>query len=160
MGYTTNISNAKGGGWFMPEEGAPHERTWMAFGADTAIWGRRLLPEVRRNIALLARTIAKYEPVSLLVRENEHDLARDMVGDGVELVVSPLDDIWIRDTGPVFVKGQDGTKAAVDFNFDGWGNKQVHENDARVARLVASRAGVDVIEAGLVMEGGSIEVDG
>jgi agmatine deiminase len=160
MGNASDISRAKGGGWLMPEEGALHERTWMAFGADASIWGRRLLPEVRRNIALLARTIAKYEPVSMLVREQELDLARDLVGDGVELVVAPLDDIWIRDTGPVFVRDQDGKKAAVDFNFNGWGNKQVHGDDARVARLIASQAGVDIIDAGLVMEGGSIEVDG
>jgi len=146
--------------FFMPEEGSPHERTWMAFGADADIWGRRLLPEVRRNLAALARIIGQYEPVSMLVREDEYDIARDMVGNGVELVVSPLDDIWIRDTGSVFVIGGDGKKAAVDFHFNGWGEKQKHQNDARVARLVASRAGVEVIDAGIVMEGGSIEVDG
>jgi agmatine deiminase len=87
----------------MPDEGELHKGTWMAFGASQNIWGRRLLPEVRRNLATIAKTIARYEPVSMLVRENELDTARSLVGDSVELIISPLDDLWIRDTGPTFV---------------------------------------------------------
>ncbi|WP_256260980.1 agmatine/peptidylarginine deiminase [Shewanella sp. NIFS-20-20] len=147
-------------GWFMPDESDPHKRTWMAFGASAAIWGRDLLPEVQRNLATLAQTIAKYEPVSMLVRENEYDLAREMVGDTVQLIVSPLDDLWIRDTGPVFVITEQGKKAAVNLNFNGWGEKQEHRWDAKVADFVASRAGVKIIGTQLVMEGGCIEVDG
>jgi len=146
--------------WFMPDEGDPHKRTWMAFGASVGIWGRRLLPEVRRSLATLAQTIAKYEPVSMLVREKEYDLAREMVGDKVQLLVSPLDDLWIRDTGPVFVIAAQGKKAAVNFNFNGWGEKQEHRMDAKVADFVASRAGVRIIGTQLVMEGGCVEVDG
>ncbi|MBV7316132.1 agmatine deiminase family protein [Shewanella sp. NIFS-20-20] len=144
----------------MPDESDPHKRTWMAFGASAAIWGRDLLPEVQRNLATLAQTIAKYEPVSMLVRENEYDLAREMVGDTVQLIVSPLDDLWIRDTGPVFVITEQGKKAAVNLNFNGWGEKQEHRWDAKVADFVASRAGVKIIGTQLVMEGGCIEVDG
>src|SRR5882757_4341281 len=65
--------------WRMPEEGEPHERTWMAFGASAAIWGAELLPEVRRNLA----TIAQFEPVSMLVRREDIDLARGLVGPSV-----------------------------------------------------------------------------
>lgn len=144
----------------MPDESAPHERTWMAFGAQERIWGRRLLPEVRRDLAELARTIARYEPVVMLVREQEHALARSMVGPEVELLPCPLDDLWIRDTGPVFVVGPDGWRGAVDFNFNGWGGKQRHDRDARVAAFVAHQAGVPRIRSSLVLEGGSLEVDG
>lgn len=146
--------------WFMPDEADPHERTWMAFGASAGIWGRDLLPDVRRNLAALALTIARYEPVSMLVREQEFDIARDLVGDEVELVVASMDDLWMRDTAPVFVITEQGDKAAVDFNFNGWGRKQRHRLDARVARLVAAEAGVRRLVADLVMEGGCIEVDG
>ncbi|WP_233468479.1 agmatine deiminase family protein [Zooshikella ganghwensis] len=146
--------------WFAPEEGQPHERTWMAFGAEESIWGAELLPVVQQNLATIARTIAHYEPVSMLVRESEYDLARQMVGDKVELVVADLNDLWMRDTGPVFVMTQQGQKAAVDFNFNGWGNKQQHNHDAKVAKLVASKAGVKLLNTRLVLEGGGIEVDG
>ncbi len=147
-------------GWFMPDEADPHQRTWMAFGASQKIWGAKLLPEVRRNLATIARTIAKYEPVSMVVRESEYDLAQSLVGPNVELIVFPLDDLWMRDTGPVFVLNEQGQKAAIDFNFNGWGEKQEHAYDAEVAAFVAEHAGVQVIQTELILEGGGIEVDG
>ena len=74
----------------MPDEGEPHQRTWMAFATSKEIWGEDLLPEVRRNLALIAKTIAKYEPVAMLVTEQDYDIARGLVGDSVQLVVAPL----------------------------------------------------------------------
>lgn len=145
--------------WLMPEEGQPHKRTWMAFGASRTIWGATLLPEVRRNLATIAQTIAKFEPVSMLVRQDELDLARGLVGPSVQLIAAPLDDLWIRDTGPVFVQGN-GTRAAVNFNFNGWGEKQDHDRDSQVADFVAASAGVESIRTDLVLEGGGVEVDG
>jgi agmatine deiminase len=146
--------------WFMPDEAEPHKRTWMAFGASAKVWGKKLLPEVRRNLARVARTIAKYEPVSMLVNDNEFDLARRLVGNGVELIRCPHDDLWIRDTGPVFLRTEKGERAAIDFNFNGWGEKQEFERDAKVAKFVLQRAGVRSVSTELVLEGGSIEVDG
>ena len=148
------------GPWVMPDEGDPHKRTWMAFGASERIWGRRLLPQVRRDLATIATTIAQYEPVSMLVRAEEMDQARGLIGTAnVELVEAPIDDLWIRDTGPVFVKNAGGW-GGVDFNFNGWGGKQEHRRDGKVAEFVAARAGVDVVHTELVLEGGGIEVDG
>jgi agmatine deiminase len=145
--------------WRMPDEGEPHKRTWMAFGASEEIWGAALLSEVRRNLAAIARTIAQFEPVSMLVRGEELNLARGLVGPSVEFVAAPLDDLWMRDTGPVFVTGN-GTKAGVDFNFNGWGKKQDFDRDARVAEVVTRRAGVELLPTDLTLEGGGIEVDG
>lgn len=146
--------------WRMPDESETHLRTWMAFGAQESIWGDTLLPEVRRNLATIANSIAKFEPVSMLVREEDLALASSLVGSNVSLVVAALDDLWMRDTGPVFVKSNDGTKAAVNFNFNGWGNKQAHSLDATVADFVAKTANVSVKKTSLVLEGGGIEVDG
>ncbi|WP_137146460.1 agmatine/peptidylarginine deiminase [Mycolicibacterium sp. CR10] len=145
--------------WRMPDEGDPHKRTWMAFGASEAIWGAELLPEVRRNLAAIAQAIAQFEPVAMLVRSEDLDLARGLVGPSVDLIESPLDDLWMRDTGPVFVKG-DGTKAGVNFNFNGWGERQDFDRDAGVADIVTALAGVESLRTELVIEGGGIEVDG
>ncbi|SER75704.1 agmatine deiminase [Lentzea albida] len=141
--------------WVMPEEGEPHRRTWMAFAADERIWGRDLLPQVRRDQAAIATTIARFEPVSMLVRAEDLELARSLMP-GVELVTAELDDLWMRDTGPVFVRGG----GAVDFNFNGWGGKQEHRRDAKVAGFVAGRAGAERVRTDLVLEGGALEVDG
>lgn len=146
--------------WFMPDEGEPHKRTWMAFGADERIWGAKLLPEVQKNLALIARTIAAFEPVSMLVRKEDFATARKLVGKEIDLIICPLDDLWIRDTGPVFVVTENGEKAGVDFNFNGWGEKQDYAQDAEVAGFVTKKAGVQRIQTELVLEGGGIEVDG
>ncbi|MEU1432182.1 agmatine deiminase family protein [Nocardia sp. NPDC005746] len=146
--------------WLMPEEGDPHTRTWMAFGASERVWGAELLPVVRHNLASIAQAIARFEPVSMLVRPEEMDIARGLIGGAnVELLPAALGDLWMRDTGPVFVKGV-GALAGVDFNFNGWGGKQSHAQDAKVAQIVTGRAGVETLHTGLVLEGGGIEVDG
>ena len=158
-------SNSPINEWFMPDEADPHQRTWMAFGASDKIWGAKLLPEVQRNLATIARTIAKYEPVSMLVRQGDYDLAKKLLGTSavalaVELIVCPINDLWMRDAGPVFVLTEAGAKSAVDFNFNGWGDKQEHQLDAEVAGFVTERAHVKGLTTELSLEGGGIEVDG
>ena len=147
--------------WFMPDEASPHKRTWMAFGANKAIWGKRLFKQVRHDLITIAETIADYEPVTLLVREQEYDFASELIGhNNIELIISPLDDLWVRDTGCTFVVTEAGEKAGIDFNFNGWGEKQNFSQDAKVAQFMAQQAGVKSLPSDLVLEGGSIEVDG
>jgi agmatine deiminase len=146
--------------WRMPDEPARHKRTWMAFGAHQNIWGARLIDEVQQNLALIAKTIAKYEPVTMLVEPSLTVPARRLLGDSVQLLVAPLDDLWARDTAPLFVLGPANAKAAVDLNFSGWGDKQTHYRDAEVARFIARKAGAQLLQTDLVLEGGCIEVDG
>ncbi|MCO7224258.1 agmatine/peptidylarginine deiminase [Pleionea sp. CnH1-48] len=147
--------------WYMPDESAPHECTWMAFGASQRIWGKRLLPTVRRDLATLASTIAEFEPVRMLVRPAEMTLARSMVSNKVELIPFMINDLWMRDTGPTFVLSDaGGLKAAADLNFNGWGEKQAYQHDAKVAAQIASLSEVERLTTSLVLEGGCIEVDG
>ena len=132
----------------------------MAFGASRKIWGNKLLPQVQRNLAEIAMTIAKYEPVSMLVRSSDLTLAQRLMGDRIELIVCPLDDLWIRDTGPVFIVAENGSKKAIDFNFNGWGHKQSSALDSKVAAFVAAHTNTQLVKSSLVIEGGAIEVDG
>ena len=148
------------GRWRMPEEGEPHAATWMAFGPSNRIWGKRLKSVAQENLAEIAKAIAAHEPVNMLVREEDQALAERLCGPSVNLVVQPIDDLWMRDTGPVFVKSASGELAGVDFNFNGWGEKQSHARDAKLAGLVTQEAEAHLIETELVLEGGGIEVDG
>lgn len=148
--------------WFMPEEGDPHECTWMSFGASQKIWGRKLIDEVRQNLATVAQTIARFEPVVMCVRPEELKLAKSYFKDltDIEFVECRLNDLWIRDHGAVFVLNESGERAAIDFNFNGWGEKQDYEDDAQVAAMMAQKSEVRLIETDLCLEGGGVEVDG
>jgi agmatine deiminase len=146
--------------WSMPDESEPHDCTWMAFGASQEIWGQKLLPEVQNNLATIAKAIAQYEPVSMLVRQKDYEIAARKCGSSVNLVVSPLNDLWMRDTGPVFVKDGQGRLAGINFNFNGWGQKQDYKNDAKVSEFIIHKSTAQLISTKLVLEGGGIEVDG
>lgn len=153
-------ASAKGiSSWHMPDEGEPHLRTWMAFAGAAAIWGDLLGP-VQRDLARVANTIARFEPVTMLVNPQDVVRARKLLDPRVIVVECPLDDLWVRDSGCVFVKNAAGEKAGIDFNFNGWGDKQTHARDARVAAFMTERADVTHISSELVLEGGGIEVDG
>lgn len=87
----------------------------MAFGASAAIWEPHRLPVVRKNLALVANTIAAFEPVNILMREEEHALAAKLCGPSINLLVHRIDDLWI----PVLVKSPHSVPGGVGFNFNG-----------------------------------------
>lgn len=150
----------------MPDEGETHLRTWMAYVAHNYVWSRKQIPEVKRNLMTIARTIAKYEPVTMLVSPEDFMEAEAALGNPsqyphpIELVVCPIDDLWLRDTGPTFVFDAQGAKQAIDFNFNGWGRKQEYRYDAMVAEFITGKSRAGAIATDLVLEGGSIEIDG
>ncbi|KJS54933.1 peptidyl-arginine deiminase [Streptomyces rubellomurinus subsp. indigoferus] len=146
------------GGRRLGAEWEKHERTFMAWPASENVWGEQL-GAVRKDIASIARAIGGREPVVLLVRPGQEDSARDACGSDVELLSVPVDDLWARDTVPVFVEER-GKVKGVDFNFSGWGGKQEHGNDARIARAVLEKYGIERIETPITAEGGSFETDG
>ncbi|MET9605181.1 agmatine deiminase family protein [Streptomyces sp. NPDC006512] len=144
----------------VPIEDVRHTRTWMAWPDSTSIWGGTL-SGVQSDIALIARTIAKYEPVYLCANPGSAAKARSMCGSTVTVVTTiPVDDCWMRDSGPVFRTDGAGGLDAVGLNFNGWGRKQAHAKDALVAGRIASYLGVPFTTAGLVGEGGAVEQDG
>ncbi|WP_282600279.1 agmatine deiminase family protein [Patulibacter sp. SYSU D01012] len=148
----------------MPAEWAPHERTWMAWPSSGYTLGETEADaeEARDAWAAVARAVARFEPVTMVVDPAAAELAAARLGDAVELVVQPLDDAWIRDMGPTFVLGDGGELGAVDWVFNGWGAQAwaSWERDARVAAAVAERAGATRVTTEMVNEGGGIHVDG
>ncbi|MFD6656238.1 agmatine deiminase family protein [Streptomyces parvus] len=135
-----------------------HARTFMSWPALESVWGEDL-PYVREDIARIARAIAEYEYVVMMARPDQRNAAQRACGSQVEVIPLAVDDMWARDTVPVFVE-EGGEVVGVDFNFNGWGDKQEHTNDARVARTLLSKYRIPRVEAPLVAEGGSFETDG
>ncbi len=143
----------------MPADHVPHRRTWMAWPARGDIWGP-MLPGVRRDVASVARAVARFEPVAMVARPSQAREAALACGRGVEIVRLVNDDLWMRDMGPVFLVDGRGGLAGLDLNFNGWGDKQAHHNDARIAREVLALLGVRRFRAPFVAEGGALEADG
>ena len=154
-------SSARVAGLRMPLESDRHERTFMQWPARANIYGsQQALDAVRGKIALIAQTIARFEPVVVLARANQLEQARNVLGAKVELWPIETEDLWCRDSGPTFVRSATGKLALSDLNFNGWGNKQGHANDGRIAKRVAKKLGLRVFDNGVVGEGGGVEVDG
>ncbi len=146
----------------MPEEGATHECTWMAWPNSKPIWGN-LLRGVQRDIGLIAKTIAKYEPVHICTDHLSSTGTRisECCGDSATIFEGiPSNDCWMRDIGPLFGWGIHRNLIAVDCNFNGWGCKQRHDKDKFVARRIAERTATDCLRAGIVFEPGAVEWDG
>lgn len=143
----------------MPPEFATHERTLVCWPTRADLYGEHL-SEAKRAHAALARTISGYEPVTMIARPRDVDEAREVCGDDVEVVGIAIDDSWVRDTGPIYV--HDGNeRVALDWIFNGWGNKFVpYDNDAKLADAWAAHAGHRAKRVDMVLEGGSINVDG
>ncbi|MFI1379694.1 agmatine/peptidylarginine deiminase [Embleya sp. NPDC020886] len=145
----------------IPADDVAHVRTWMAWPTNSSIWGRQL-GGVQNDIALIARTIARFEPVIMCAPDAAGaSAARAKCGSTVTVISSiPVDDLWARDTAPVFRTDGQGGRDAVGLGFNGWGNKQTHAKDARVAANIAAYDRLAFTRAGFTGEGGAIETDG
>lgn len=146
----------------MPAEWQPHECTWMGWPAKD--YDEDPAENERAYLAWagVANAIARFEPVKMLVNPADTELARKYLNDGVELVEASLDDGWLRDTGPSFVKNEAGEIAGVNWVFNGWGASTwaVWDKDQHVASQINSLAGIKSLNSKLINEGGGIHVDG
>lgn len=149
------------GKYFVPEESQPHLRTFMQWPVNRTVHPDRFFLQVlQETIADIANTIVEFEPVAMMMPSEHEPSARRMLGEAVEIWPIPTDDLWCRDSGPLFVTDGAGNLAVALLNFNGWGDKQVHANDGLVAAKVAERLGLPVIDSGVVGEGGGVETDG
>nr|WP_310524380.1 agmatine deiminase family protein [Polymorphobacter sp.] len=144
----------------QPAEWMPHAATWTAFPSAADLWEDDLAP-AQAEVAAMVRAIARGERVELLVANATAEaVAREMLaGCDVGFHAYGFGDIWLRDTGPLFMTSAVGA-AAAGFRFNGWGGKYDLPGDDGVAAFVAGQASVPLARHGWVLEGGAIDVDG
>lgn len=143
----------------MPPEWAEHARTWMSWPCAELTFGQTLA-QARAEFADVAHAIARFEPLTMLYDPDNCDgveLLQDTPN--ITLTACPLDDSWLRDNGPTFVLGDNGSLAGVDWVFDGWGSGWPHEKDAKVAARVIELAGATRRPSKMVYEGGALNID-
>ena len=153
----------------MPAEWELHDAVWTAWPHDPDQWLEGLEAPQRALMAMVAAIVdlegdrPRGERVELLVRDaGDQAAARALLGAaaaGVRFHHLRYGDVWLRDTGPIFVV-QPGELSAARFQFDGWGGKYLMDGDDALATHIMARAGVRGAAFHFVLEGGAVEVDG
>lgn len=146
----------------MPAEWAPHERTLIAWPAREAAWRGATIEQARDAHAQVVAAVAAFEPVTLVADPaHAEDARRRVTAENVELLALPLDDSWLRDSGPLIVTGPDGRRAGIDFRFNAWGEAFApYDKDAAIAGRLLEHLDIERFASPMVLEGGSIAVDG
>lgn len=146
----------------MPAEWAPHEAVWIGFPHLADEWSGQI-DAARRDVAAFANAVhdgGRGEEVRLVVNDaRQADIAAALVEPGVSILIQPLGDIWLRDTGPI-IAGTGRERRARNFRFNWWGEKFVMPGDQEVGAALAASSGLPVEDQDWVLEGGGIDVDG
>jgi agmatine deiminase len=152
-------------GFRMPAEWQPHHSTWLTWPKDPETWPDRVTQVEEIYLAMIA-ALTPHEIVDLLVDDEKTE--RVIRGRCTAAAASQIRfhhiqtvDSWIRDYGPNFLVGPNGEAAFNDWVFNAWGNKYEElKKDDTVPRRLESFLKITRFSPGIVMEGGSIEVNG
>jgi len=145
----------------MPPEWEKHERTFIEWPVkDSLVWPENY-NEVCKGYAEVAKSISEFEAVTMIVNEETLVEARRYCGATIDFLTIPHNDAWARDNGPTFVWNEDKSVAGINWIFNAWGEKYKPYNlDNEVALKVLEHFDVPSFNVPIVLEGGSIHVDG
>lgn len=154
----------------MPAEWEPHAATWLAWPHNLDTWPGNFSPIPQIYVEMI-RTLHAHERVNVCVNDAEAAMhARRLLTqsgvalDNVTFYEIPTNDTWARDHGPIFLtrtKGGHTELVVTDWIFNSWGEKYgPWDLDDVVPQKIAARLGLQVFEPGIVLEGGSIDVNG
>src|SRR5947209_14995655 len=147
----------------MPAEWEPHEATWLAWPHEITDWPGKFaaIPFVYGEIVC---RLARVEQVRILIHDNatQKRAARLLAkyGAAAEFYEHATNRSWIRDYGPIFVRDRQGRLAITNWIFNGWAKYDNWADDNEVPPFLAQHLELDCIEPGVVLEGGSIDVNG
>lgn len=153
----------------MPPEWSEHSGTMLIWPHNRETWPGERLNRVEAVYRILIRTLLKYEPVLLFVHdENVKNRALDKLGDTdslphlLKIITAPVNDVWARDSGPIFVKNLDNDRFTItDWEFNSWGGKYPPwSDDNRLPKKISDHFTVPSVQTGMVLEGGSIDTNG
>ena len=153
-------------GFRMPAECEPHEATWIAWPHNRDDWPGRFAP-IPWVYAEIVRKLARVERVRILIKDRAaEETARRILRkadanlDAIEFFHAPTDRSWTRDYCPLFVKNRVGKVALTNWRFNGWAKYDDYKSDAAIPAKLAAALQLPFWEPHLVLEGGSIDVNG
>ncbi len=156
-------------GYYFPAEWEEHEATWLSWPHNPDTWPgkiEKIFPVYCEFIRLLA------EGEKVKINANSKEMAEEaykMLSDaGVDVSKvyfyhNPTNDAWCRDHGPAFLVNKDPSKPKilVDWEYNAWGGKYPPFNlDNQIPSRIASQEGISFAHPGIIMEGGSVDVNG
>ena len=152
-------------GFRMPAEWEKHEGTWLQWPHDGIHGGYQMRLE---HIWLaMTQVLHEHETVHIVVLDErarahvQQQMAYYGFDQGnIDIHVFPTNDVWARDSGPIFLVSGEGELAATDWNFNGWGERYPYDKDTKVPAGVADMLSVPVFTAPITLEGGGVEVNG
>jgi agmatine deiminase len=153
-------------GYRMPAEWEPHESTWISWPHNRETWPSEL-DVVERIVARAVAILSRSEPVRINVgsldQRRRATRALDEAGafGDVRFHDIPTNDAWVRDYGPLFVVSRERGLAATCWGFNSWGGKYPpFDLDDAASGIMAAALGVPCFETDMVLEGGSIDLNG
>ena len=153
-------------GYRMPAEWEPHEATWIAWPHNRSDWPGRFAP-IPWVYGEIVRKLSRVERVRILVEnQNLEESAKRVlckVGaqmEAVEFLRCRTNRVWTRDSGPLFVKNARGDVALTRWRFNAWAKYDDYQLDAKVPDAIARYVKASLWDGGIVLEGGSIDVNG
>jgi agmatine deiminase len=145
----------------MPAEWENHEATWLSWPKDPNTFPISVLPKVEAAYRQMVAAL-RDEEVRIMVDDRKMASRVAMIlrgADNVSIRTLKTVDVWVRDYGPTYIKGRD--VAMVKWTFNAWGNK--YDDllpDEQAGLKIARSSGLNVFRPGVVLEGGSIDVNG
>ncbi|XP_027122843.2 agmatine deiminase-like isoform X2 [Coffea arabica] len=158
-------------GFYMPAEWETHSECWMGWPERPDNW-RDNAVHAQRVFARVASAISKFEPVTVCAAAGQWANARSQMPENIRVVEMSMNDSWFRDTGPTFVvRKRDSSSikqhkiAGIDWNFNSWGGVddgcyKDWSLDLLVARKILEINRLPRFPQSIILEGGSIHVDG
>lgn len=153
--------------YYMPSEETLHEGTYLTWVHEYT-YGKKYREEIENvwiemtkalhageNVHIIAYNEFEKERIIGLLNKERIDLSK------IDFVIAKSDDVWTRDSGPIFVYDEDNKVVIADFGFDGWGQKAPYKKDDKLPKAVAEQKGIPIVDiSDFVLEGGAIEIDG
>lgn len=155
--------------YFMPAEWEKHASTWFSWAHNTETWtlDGKYQAMIRAYCEFLSK-LAEYEPVCVNLADQKMEFEAkntfDKLGfsyNNIQFFHHPTNDAWCRDHGPIFVKDKNGNKTILDWEYNAWGGKYPpFDLDNQIPKRIAKLRNLPFVSPGIVLEGGSIEVNG
>ncbi len=155
-------------GYRMPAEWEEHDAVWLSWPYDPITFPNRV-ERVERTYIKIIKAISASEQANLLVKDDGMEcrvkalLSEEGVClEGIVFHIYDYADVWFRDYGPIFIVNKDKKELAmVDWIFNAWGGKyETLERDTRIPAFINKKVNIPCFKPGIVLEGGSIDVNG